>query len=93
MLRTKHSLHRGNQRGVSDSTIEYITQNGREFRKQGHYFYCLENAKNKDRAYRNIVVILTPDYVVKTVYFNPNPVRHLEKKMKLNKKGSVAIYA
>jgi len=93
MLRTKHSLRRSNQRGVSQSTIDYVVQHGREFRKQGHYFYCLENTTPEDRAYRNLVIILTPTYTVKTVYFNPNPVRHLEKKMKLNKKGSIATYA
>ena len=85
MKYTRHARDMMRARRISEEAVEYAVNCGREYRMQREYFYCLNGyLPHHLKRYRRLVVILTPDQVVKTVYFNAQPQQHLRRKKRYN---------
>lgn len=86
---TKHASQRKSNRGISQAMIDDTIRHGVQIRKQGlRYFVMIAKSipKNFRAQYKeqveNVVVIVTEDNFVMTVYKNPKALKNIKKKQK-----------
>ena len=89
IIHTQHSIKRCQQRGVTGQMIEDTIHLGEMIRKQGLRFFimtegCLSylHGKQYNERLKNMVVVLTSDNAVLTVYKNSRAMRKIKKKSK-----------
>lgn len=86
---TKHSLKRSQQRGVNQQMIDDTIHFGEMIRKQGLRFFimtekCLNyfHQKQYNERLKNMVVVLTADNSILTVYKNSRALKNIKRKSK-----------
>ena len=84
-----HSIKRSQQRGVTEQMIEDTIHLGEMIRKQGLRFFimtegCLSylHEKQYNERLKNMVVVLTSDNVILTVYKNSKAMKNIKRKSK-----------